>query len=95
MKVTLLHYTAPPVVVGVEQTIYYHALSMARAGYTVHVLTGDGEPFGRPMHLPSIHGLPSAPLRRSPDVRCVPRLARSPSEPWVAAQRARVHSLSS
>lgn len=45
MKVAILHYAAPPVVGGVEQTIYYHALELARAGYAVRVVTGHGEPF--------------------------------------------------
>lgn len=43
--ISILHYASPPVVGGVEQTIYYHALELARAGYAVRVLTGDGEPF--------------------------------------------------
>lgn len=45
MKVAILHYAAPPVVGGVEQTIYYHALELARAGHLVHILTGSGAPF--------------------------------------------------
>ena len=45
MKVTILHYAAPPVVGGVEQTIYYHALELMRAGHAVRIVTGHGEPF--------------------------------------------------
>jgi glycosyltransferase involved in cell wall biosynthesis len=45
MKVAILHYAAPPVVGGVEQTIYYHGRCLADAGYAVHVLTGDGGSF--------------------------------------------------
>jgi len=45
MIVTILHYAAPPIVGGVEQTIYYHALELTRAGHAVHILTGAGEPF--------------------------------------------------
>src|SRR5512136_1277792 len=45
MKVTILHYAAPPVVGGVEQTIYYHALELTRAGHAVRIVTGSGEPF--------------------------------------------------
>ena len=45
MKVTILHYAAPPVVGGVEQTIYYHALELTRAGHAVRIVTGHGEPF--------------------------------------------------
>jgi glycosyltransferase involved in cell wall biosynthesis len=45
MNVAILHYAAPPVVGGVEQTIYYHALELTRAGHAVRIVTGQGEPF--------------------------------------------------
>jgi len=45
LKVAILHYAAPPVVGGVEQTIHYHALELAAAGHTVRVLAGAGRPF--------------------------------------------------
>ncbi len=45
MNVAILHYAAPPTIGGVEQTIYYHALELARAGYRVRILAGAGEPF--------------------------------------------------
>lgn len=44
-RVAILHYAAPPTVGGVEQTIYYHALELAQAGYAVRILAGVGEPF--------------------------------------------------
>jgi glycosyltransferase involved in cell wall biosynthesis len=44
-RVAILHYAAPPTVGGVEQTIYYHALELTKAGYAVRVLAGVGEPF--------------------------------------------------
>ncbi len=45
MNVGILHYAAPPGVGGVEQTIYYHALELTRAGHRVRVLAGVGQPF--------------------------------------------------
>ena len=45
MNVAILHYAAPPVVGGVEQTIYYHALELTRAGHAVRIVTGQGKPF--------------------------------------------------
>ncbi len=41
----MLHYSAPPVVGGVESTIYHHACLLAEAGLGVLVLSGRGEPF--------------------------------------------------
>ncbi len=45
MNIAILHYAAPPVVGGVEQTIYYHALELTRAGHTIRILTGSGAEF--------------------------------------------------
>ncbi len=45
MNIGILHYAAPPGVGGVEQTIYYHARELTRAGHHVRVLAGVGEPF--------------------------------------------------
>ncbi|HEX9116417.1 MAG TPA: hypothetical protein VGA61_10135, partial [Anaerolineae bacterium] len=45
MRIAILHYSGPPVVGGVEQTIFYHALTLARAGHQVTVCAGAGEPF--------------------------------------------------
>ena len=42
-KVALLHYTAPPVVGGVESVLAHHARQMARAGHSVTVLAARGE----------------------------------------------------
>jgi mannosylglucosylglycerate synthase len=42
MKVALLHYTAPPVVGGVESVLAHHARLMAAAGHTVTVLAARG-----------------------------------------------------
>lgn len=44
-RVAILHYAAPPIVGGVESTIYHHGRLLAQAGYTVRVIAGRGEPF--------------------------------------------------
>jgi glycosyltransferase involved in cell wall biosynthesis len=43
MKIILLHYSAPPVVGGVESVIGHHARLMADAGHRVQVVAGRGE----------------------------------------------------
>jgi glycosyltransferase involved in cell wall biosynthesis len=45
-RILLLHYTAPPVVGGVEAVLARHARLLAREGFDVHVLVGRGEPLG-------------------------------------------------
>jgi glycosyltransferase involved in cell wall biosynthesis len=42
MKVALLHYTAPPVVGGVESVLGHHARLMALNGHQVKILAGRG-----------------------------------------------------
>ena len=42
--VALLHFTAPPVVGGVEQVIGRHARLLAEAGHDVRIVAGRGEP---------------------------------------------------
>ena len=42
MNVALLHYSAPPVVGGVESVLGTHARLMAEAGHTVRILAGRG-----------------------------------------------------
>jgi hypothetical protein len=44
-RVAILHYAAPPIVGGVEVTIYHHARLLTQAGYHVHVIAGRGESF--------------------------------------------------
>jgi glycosyltransferase involved in cell wall biosynthesis len=44
-RVAILHYAAPPIVGGVESTIYHHARLLSEAGYQVDVMAGRGEPF--------------------------------------------------
>ncbi len=46
LAVGILHYTAPPVVGGVEAVIGEHARLMTAAGHRVRVLAGRGRPIG-------------------------------------------------
>lgn len=43
MKITIIHYSAPPVVGGVESVIAHHARQMVQAGHEVKILSGRGE----------------------------------------------------
>ena len=55
--VAILHYAAPPIVGGVESTIYHHARLLAGAGYAVRVIAGRGEPFHSQVtfhHIPEV-----------------------------------------
>ncbi len=42
MEIVLIHYSAPPVVGGVESVIAHHARLMADAGHSVRILAGRG-----------------------------------------------------
>jgi len=44
-RIAFLHYAAPPIVGGVESTIYHHARLLVRRGYQVQVIAGRGESF--------------------------------------------------
>ncbi len=43
MKIALLHYTAPPLVGGVETILARQASQLVRAGHLVHILAGRGQ----------------------------------------------------
>lgn len=43
--IAILHYSGPPVVGGVENTIYHHARLLVAAGYRVQIIAGRGESF--------------------------------------------------
>lgn len=45
IRIGILHYAAPPIVGGVESTIYHHARLLVKAGYKVSVIAGRGEAF--------------------------------------------------
>lgn len=55
MRITLLHYAAPPVVGGVETVIAHQAQQLNRAGHTVRILAGRGETWDA--HIP-VRALP-------------------------------------
>lgn len=42
MKIGLLHYSAPPIVGGVESVMAHHARQMVKAGHQVKILAGRG-----------------------------------------------------
>jgi glycosyltransferase involved in cell wall biosynthesis len=44
-RVSILHYAGPPIIGGVESTIYHHARLLSDAGYKVEVIAGRGEQF--------------------------------------------------
>ncbi|HTP06717.1 MAG TPA: glycosyltransferase [Anaerolineae bacterium] len=44
MHIALIHYSAPPIVGGVESVLAQHARLMAQAGHTVRILAARGEP---------------------------------------------------
>lgn len=45
VKIGLVHYSGPPTVGGVEQTLYYHARALADHGYQPQLLVGAGTSF--------------------------------------------------
>ncbi len=67
MKIAMLHYSAPPVVGGVEQTIFYHARGLACAGHAVTLIAGSA---GACEPQLSLHVIPEAGSRH-PDVLAV------------------------
>ena len=44
-RIAILHYAGPPIVGGVETTIYHHARLLAETGHDVHVIVGRGDSF--------------------------------------------------
>jgi glycosyltransferase involved in cell wall biosynthesis len=64
MKIALLHYTAPPIVGGVESVLAHQATLMAKAGHEVTILAGRGERLADPVR---VHILPRLDSRH-PDV---------------------------
>ncbi len=45
MRICLLHFSGPPTIGGVEQTLYFHARILADLGHQPTLLVGEGEPF--------------------------------------------------
>lgn len=57
MHISILHYAAPPVVGGVESTIYHHARLLYQSGYAVSIIAGKGAKFHDAInfiHIPEI-----------------------------------------
>ena len=73
MKVSILHYAAPPIVGGVESTIYHHARLLSRAGFRVEVIAGRGGPFHPDV---AFHLLPEADSRHPEVLQVGAALAR-------------------
>jgi glycosyltransferase involved in cell wall biosynthesis len=67
MNIALLHYSAPPIVGGVENVLSHHARLMADSGHQVRIVAGRGEQTDP--RVPFIH-LPMADSRH-PDVLAV------------------------
>src|SRR6266498_1104952 len=59
-KIALLHYSAPPIIGGVESVLAHHARLMADAGHQVQIVAGRGEQ--NDPRIPFIH-LPLADSR--------------------------------
>jgi len=64
MKISLLHYSSPPIVGGVESVLAHHARLMANAGHEVTILAGRGERFDERIDVRILPRLDS----RHPDV---------------------------
>ncbi len=58
-RIALLHYTAPPVIGGVERVLAAQARLFADHGYKVQVLVGRGRQFDRRVRLVRLPGLDS------------------------------------
>ncbi|MEX1247628.1 MAG: glycosyltransferase family 4 protein [Anaerolineales bacterium] len=54
MKIALLHYSAPPIIGGVESVISHHAKLMTSAGHELLVIAGRGGVFDRRVQFISI-----------------------------------------
>jgi len=63
-KVAILHFAGPPIVGGVESTIYHHAVLLVEAGYKVQVIAGRGGDFSAGVDFQSLPAVDS----RHPEV---------------------------
>lgn len=64
MQVGLLHYTAPPIIGGVESTVRHQAVFLAEAGHAVTVIAGEGQTFDSRIALARVDRVNS----RHPDI---------------------------
>ena len=61
-RIAILHYAAPPIVGGVESTIYHHARLLVNHGYAVSVIAGRGSDFHPQV---ALHCLPEIDSRHA------------------------------
>lgn len=50
-NIALIHYSAPPIVGGVESVLAHHARLMSQAGHQVRIIAARGEPWADSIHL--------------------------------------------
>lgn len=65
-SIAILHYTAPPIIGGVEAVMASHVRAMRRAGYPVAVIAGRGDgaalpPGAQLRHIPEMDSLAASP----------------------------------
>ena len=73
MKISILHYATPPIVGGVESTIYHHSRLLSQAGYQVDVISGKGEQFNQEI---AVHLIPEIGSRNKSISEINQRLSR-------------------
>jgi glycosyltransferase involved in cell wall biosynthesis len=66
MKIAILHYSAPPIVGGVESVLGHHARLMAKAGHEVTILAGRGKDIEKDI---PVHVLPCLDSRHPEVIR--------------------------
>ena len=70
-RIAIIHYAAPPIVGGVESTIYHHARLLCQAGYDVSIIAGRGKPFHPGVsfhHVPEVDSLHPSVLEVTSDL---------------------------
>ncbi len=55
MKIGFVHYSGPPTIGGVEQTLYYHSLALTKLGHFTRLIVGQGQRFDQ--RIP-VNGIP-------------------------------------
>jgi len=60
LKIALMHYAVPPVIGGVESTIYHHTRLLNQEGYALSIIAGRGKAFYPDVsfhHIPEVDSL--------------------------------------
>ena len=83
-KVAILHYAGPPIVGGVESTIYHHARLLSISGYDVSVIAGRGEAFHQDI---SFHLIPEIDSRHPQVLETGKQLSRGEVSPQFESLR--------